>query len=55
VFKLTKIHKRTNLDNRLMDNNGEMVRQCVERNKLGKMLSDSSPGMQTLPYVKRVE
>jgi hypothetical protein len=55
VFNVTKIHKRTDLDNRLMDNNDEKVRQCVEGNKLGKMLSDSSPCMQTLPYIKCVE
>ena len=57
MFNVTKIYKKTNFGNRLMDNNDEKVKQCVERekNKLGKMLSDSSPGMKTLPYTKRAE
>jgi hypothetical protein len=55
VFNVTKIHRRTNFDNRIMDNNDEKVSLCVERNKVGKMLSDSSPSMQTLPYIKCVE
>jgi hypothetical protein len=52
VFDVKKLYKKVSLDNKLMDNNDEKVTQCVERNKLGKMLSDSSPSMQTLFYIK---
>jgi hypothetical protein len=40
MFNGAKIHKRTNLDNRLMDSNDEKVTQYVERNKLGLIYMD---------------
>ena len=55
MFDVTKIYKKASNDNKQMDNNDEKVTQCVERNKLGKIVSDSSPSMQTLSYIKCVE